>query len=67
MTDYTQLVEKYREQAAIANSPLEFYREVRADKVSKFAAFVLLRELFDLGLVQCFEIDSRVNTQPDGP
>lgn len=63
MVNYKQLAETYRNDAVSAESPVEFYLRVRERGVSKFDAFVLLRELFDFGLKQCFDVEAQATAQ----
>ena len=56
--DRLTLLATYRPVATCSDSPLEFYKKVRGEGVSKITAYVLLREFYGLSLSGCAALDS---------
>lgn len=54
--EVNELIESYRVLASSGLTSRDFYIRARRDGVSKFAAFVLLRDLFNLNLMECEDI-----------
>lgn len=53
-----QLENQYRDQAARAESPLQFYLQLHKDGISMFTSFVLMRDLLQIGLRECQKVHS---------
>jgi hypothetical protein len=60
--DRLTLLATYRPVATCSDSPLEFYKKIRGEGVSKITAYVLLREFYGMSLSECAAVDAQAGS-----